>query len=237
MLGNTAAVSPLISVRQIVRFSDKVVMFKKRLYLEQLNRQGNDLLIDRTNIKIAIIDDMDVPYLDSLQRSGYNVRHYRDIEDFDMLKSYSVIVCDIKGVGKKFKSRLEGAYIIKEARQLFPEKYIIAMSSAVYKINVAKIIEVADDKIIRDTDLDRVVNSISQAVDTMRSNKLRWLRLRANLLNVHNMDLYDVWKIEQDFIASMLQKDKSKLENSKAVAHANDMVKGLLVNFISGIIF
>ncbi len=66
-------------------------MFKKRLYLEQLNRQGNDLLIDRANIKIAIIDDMDVPYLDSLQRSGYNVRHYRDIEDFDMLKSYSVI--------------------------------------------------------------------------------------------------------------------------------------------------
>lgn len=212
-------------------------MFKKRLYLEQLNRQGNDLLIDRANIKIAIIDDMDVPYLDSLQRSGYNVRHYRDIEDFDMLKSYSVIVCDIKGVGKKFRSRLEGAYIIKEARQLYPEKYIIAMSSAVYKINVAKIIEVADDKIIRDTDLDRVINSISKAVDTMRSNKLRWLRLRDNLLNVHNMDLHDVWGIEQDFIASMLRKDKSKLENSKAVAHANDIVKGLLVNFISGIIF
>ncbi|EMA3775834.1 hypothetical protein U2U55_003625 [Vibrio cholerae] len=212
-------------------------MFKKRYYLEQLNQQGNDLLIDRANIKIAIIDDMDVPYLDSLQRSGYNVRHYRDIEDFDMLKSYAVIVCDIKGVGKNFKSKLEGAYIIKEARQLFPEKYIIAMSSAVYKINVAKIIEVADDKIIRDTDLDRVINSISKAVDTMRSNKLRWLRLRDSLLNVHNMDLHDVWEIEQDFIASMLKRDRRKLENSKGVAHANDMVKGLLVNFISGIIF
>ncbi|HDZ3696196.1 TPA: hypothetical protein RSW60_003579 [Vibrio cholerae] len=138
---------------------------------------------------------------------------------------------------ENFKSKLEGAYIIKEARQLFPEKYIIAMSSAVYKINVAKIIEVADDKIIRDTDLDRVINSISKAVDTMRSNKLRWLRLRDSLLNVHNMDLHDVWEIEQDFIASMLKRDKRKLENSKGVAHANDMVKGLLVNFISGIIF
>lgn len=212
-------------------------MFNKRLYLDQLNQQGNELLIDRANIKIAIIDDMDVPYLDSLQRSGYNVRHYRDIEDFDMLKSYSVIVCDIKGVGQKFKSKLEGAYIIKEARRLYPEKYIIAMSSAVYKINVAKIIDVADDKIIRDTDLDRVSTSISTAVDTMRSNKLRWLRLRDHLLNVHHMDLHDVWKIEQDFIASMLKKDKRKLENSKAVTHANDMVKGLLVNFISGIIF
>ncbi|MGL6490178.1 hypothetical protein ACSZNX_03465 [Aeromonas veronii] len=212
-------------------------MFKKRYYLEQLNQQGNDLLIDRNNIKIAIIDDMEVPYIDSLRKSGYNVRHYKDIEDFDMLKAYSVIICDIKGVGKHFGSKLEGAYIIKEARKLYPEKYIIAMSSAVYKISVAKIIGVADDKIIRDTDLDRVSNAVDTAVNIMRSNRLRWLRLRNDLLNTHNVDMYDVWLIEQDFIAAMVKKDIKKLENSKAINHANDMVKGLLINFISGIIF
>lgn len=212
-------------------------MFKKRYYLEQLNTQGNDLLIARNNIKIAIIDDMEVPYLESLRRSGYNVRHYKDIEDFEILKAYSVIVCDIIGVGKHFGSKLEGAYIIKEARKLFPEKYIIAMSSAVYKINVAKTIGIADDKIVRDTDLDSVLNSIDKAVNTMRSNRLRWLRLRDNLLNDHNVDIYDVWLIEQDFIASMLRKDKKKLENSKGINHVNDIVKGLLINFISGMMF
>lgn len=211
-------------------------MFKKRYYLEQLNTQGDDLLIDRNGIKIAIIDDMEVPYLESLRRSGYNVRHYKDIEDFDMLKAYSVIVCDIKGVGKHFGSKLEGAYIIKEARKLYPEKYIIAMSSAVYKINVAKVIGVADDKIVRDTDLDRVSDAIDTAVSTMRSNRLRWLRLRDNLLNIHNVDMHDVWLIEQDFIQAMLKKDKSKLEKSKAINHVNDLVKGLLINFISGMI-
>ncbi|MFJ5539164.1 DNA-binding transcriptional response regulator [Vreelandella titanicae] len=212
-------------------------MFKKRYYLEQINEQGDDLLIDRNNIKIAIIDDMEVPYLESLRRSGYNVRHYKDIEDFDMLKAYSVIVCDIKGVGKKFGSELEGAYIIKEARKLYPEKYIIAMSSAVYKINVTKIIGVADDKIVRDTDLDRVSDSIDKAVNTMRSNRLRWLRLRDNLLNTHNVDMYNVWLLEQGFIATILKKDKKELENNKGMRNVNDMVKGLLVNFISGIIF
>ncbi|MCY9865495.1 MULTISPECIES: hypothetical protein [Vibrio] len=212
-------------------------MFGKRYYLEQLNKQENDLLIDRNSIKIAIIDDMEVPYLDSLRRSGYNVQHYKDIEDFDMLKAYSVIVCDIKGVGKSFGSKLEGAYIIKEARKLYPEKYIIAMSSAVYKISVAKVIGVADDKIIRDIDLDKVLDSIDTAVNTMRSNRLRWLRLRDNLLNTHNVDMYDVWKIEQAFIAAMINKDKTKLEKNKTINHANDMVKGLLINFISGIIF
>ncbi len=212
-------------------------MFKKRYYLEQINEQGDDLLIDRNNIKIAIIDDMEVPYLESLRRSGYNVRHYKDIEDFDMLKAYSVIVCDIKGVGKKFGSELEGAYIIKEARKLYPEKYIIAMSSAVYKISVTKIIGVADDKIVRDTDLDRVSDSIDKAVNTMRSNRLRWLRLRDNLLNTHNVDMYNVWLLEQGFIATILKKDKRELEGNKGMKNVNDMVKGLLVNFISGIIF
>lgn len=221
------------TMRSIIR----LYMFKKRYYLEQLNTQGEDLLIDRNNIKIAIIDDMEVPYLESLRKSGYNVRHYKDIEDFEMLKSYSVIVCDIKGVGKSFGSKLEGAYIIKEARKLFPEKYIIAMSSAVYKISVNKVIGVADDKIARDSDLDHVSDSIGKAVNTMSSNRLRWLRLRDNLLNIHNVDMYNVWLIEQDFIAAMLKKDKKKLENSKGMKHVNDMVKGLLVNFISGIIF
>ncbi|AUI82459.1 hypothetical protein [Alteromonas macleodii] len=212
-------------------------MFRTRYYLEQLNTQGDDPLIDRNNIKIAIIDDMEVPYLESLRKSGYNVRHYKDIEDFEILKSYSVIVCDIRGVGKNFGSKLEGAYIIKEARKLFPEKYIIAMSSAVYKISLTTIIGVADDKIVRDSDLDRVLNAIDKAVNTMSSNRLRWLRLRDNLLNTHNVDMYDVWLIEQDFIAAMLKKDKKRLENSKGISHVNDMVKGLLVNFISGIIF
>ncbi|KAB0286944.1 hypothetical protein F2P58_20135 [Vibrio fortis] len=212
-------------------------MFAKRYYLEQLNKVENDLLIDRNSIKIAIIDDKEVPYLDSLRRSGYNVQHYKDIEDFDMLKAYSVIVCDIKGVGKSFGSKLEGAYIIKEARKLYPEKYIIAMSSAVYKISVAKVIGVADDKIIRDVDVDKVLDSIDTAVNTMRSNRLRWLRLRDNLLNTHNVDIYDVWKIEQAFIVAMINKDKTKLEKNKTINHANDLVKGLLINFISGIIF
>lgn len=211
--------------------------FKKRLYLEQINQKGNELNVDRNNIKIAIIDDMDIPYLDSLNRSGYNVRHYKDIEDFDMIKSYPIIICDIKGVGKKFASKFGGAYLIQEIRKLYPEKYIIAMSSAVYKVNIAKAVGMADDKIIRDSDVDRVIKALNKAINIMKSNKKRWLRLREELLNTHEMDLYDVWEIEQQFIKSYINKDKSIFENHNVTKHSSDIVKGLLVNFISGIIF
>jgi hypothetical protein len=214
-----------------------VGFFKKRLYLEQINQKGNELNVDRNNIKIAIIDDMDIPYLDSLNRSGYNVRHYKDIEDFDMIKSYPIIICDIKGVGKKFASKFGGAYLIQEIRKLYPEKYIIAMSSAVYKVNIAKAVGMADDKIIRDSDVDRVIKALNKAINIMKSNKKRWLRLREELLNTHEMDLYDVWEIEQQFIKSYINKDKSIFENHNVTKHSSDIVKGLLVNFISGIIF
>jgi hypothetical protein len=214
-----------------------VGLFTKRLYLEQINQKGNELNVDRNNIKIAIIDDMDIPYLDSLNRSGYNVRHYKDIEDFDMIKSYPIIICDIKGVGKKFASKFGGAYLIQEIRKLYPEKYIIAMSSAVYKVNIAKAVGMADDKIIRDSDVDRVIKALNKAINIMKSNKKRWLRLREELLNTHEMDLYDVWEIEQQFIKSYINKDKSIFENHNVTKQSSDMVKGLLVNFISGIIF
>ncbi len=212
-------------------------LFNKRLYLEQVNQKGNELHADRNNIKIAIIDDMEIPYLDSLSRSGYNIRHYKDIEDFEMIKAYSIIICDIKGVGKKFGSKFGGAFLIQEIRKLYPEKYIIAMSSALYKVNIAKAVEMADDKIIRDSEVDRVIIALNKAIEIMKSNKQRWLRLRDNLLSTHKMDLYDVWLIEQQFIKSYLKRDRAIFENNKITQHSGDMVKGLLVNFISGVIF
>lgn len=210
---------------------------KNRFLLEQMNSSGNSLDYERRNLQIAIIDDMEVPYLDSLRSAGYNVTHYKDIDNFEMIKPYPIVICDIMGVGKKFGSDKEGAYVIGEIRDLYPDKYIIAMSSVVYKVSWVKALEVADDKIIRDADVDKVFSALTIAVNVMKSNKLRWIRVRKQLLEKHNLDLFDVWKIEQQLIASFVSKDKEKFTDSKVVNHAGDIVKGLLVNFVSGMVF
>ncbi|HCH3681536.1 TPA: hypothetical protein NKU97_003220 [Vibrio parahaemolyticus] len=210
---------------------------KKRLYLESLNSQINQLSVDRASVKIAIIDDLDVPYLENLRNCGYtNVRHYRDIDNFEMLTPYSVIVCDIRDVGKKL-SKAEGAFIIQQLRKIFPDKYIIAMSSNLYALPIQNYISTADAKIKRDSNPDKILNEIEQGVKAMNSKKLRWIRMRDHLLKEHQMDLYDVWLLEQEFIRSVQSNDKKFFEHSDVTRHSGDMLKGLLVNFISGIIF
>ena len=208
----------------------------KRYFVTQATSAATELDSDKRALQVAIIDDNEVPYIETLRNNGFNITHHLDIDNFEMMKTYSIIICDIKGVGKKFGSDKEGAHIIREIRRLYPDKYLIAMSSDVYNIRWVKLLDDADDKIIRDADVDQVIDALSIAVGIMRCNKERWLRVRDYLIKSHKMDLFEVWKIEQKFIKSVVSKDRSIFEKSKVVTHRDDIIKGLLVNFISGLI-
>ncbi|MEZ8077937.1 hypothetical protein ACED27_23290 [Vibrio sp. FF112] len=211
---------------------------KKRYLLSELNGHINTINAERASIPIAVIDDLDVPYIEAVRNCGYKgITHYTDIDNFEMLSVYQVIICDIRGVGKKL-SKNEGAFIIQQLRKVYPDKYIIAMSSNLYHLPIQNYIGVADAKLKRDVSSDRVIREIEKGVAVMSSRKERWLRFRDYLLKTHQMDLYDVWQIEQEFIKSVLTHDRKGFEESDVLKkHGGDMVKGLLVNFISGIIF
>jgi len=68
----------------------------------------------RGEFKIAIVDDEVFLYLEQLRRLGFNITTYKDVTDLNMLSSYDVIICDIKGVGKDFDSEFEGAFLLRE---------------------------------------------------------------------------------------------------------------------------
>ncbi|ENM3922377.1 hypothetical protein DDM61_003197 [Vibrio cholerae] len=210
----------------------------KRYYLSELNGHINTIDIDRSSVKIAVIDDQDVPYIDNVRNCGYQgITHYRDIDNFEMLSVYSVIICDIRNVGTKLSNR-QGAFIIQQLRKIYPDKYIIAMSSNPFYLPIQEYISSADVKIKRDVSSDVVLNHIQNGVSIMSSRKERWLRFRDYLINTQQMDLYDVWSIEQEFIKSVINNDRRGFENSTVLQkHGGDMVKGLLINFISGVMF
>ena len=64
---------------------------------------------NRQQVPIAIIDDEDFTYLDILQRHDFLLKQFRDIEDVRAVHTYPIVLCDIKGVGKHFQSKFEGA--------------------------------------------------------------------------------------------------------------------------------
>ncbi|EKN4811459.1 hypothetical protein [Yersinia intermedia] len=215
-----------------------ILKFGKRYKIDDLNSigiSGSDNRDERSKIKIAIIDDEDIPFLNSLRNSGYNIQHYRDVDNFNMLSDYQIVISDIDGVGQSFSSEYQGAYIIKELKRLFPDKYLIAMSSKIYNLSFTEILSNADVKINRDVNVDIVSEKLNIAIKEISSVKNRWLRVRAQLINEHFIDLYDVWSMEQDVIKSILTKE-NKIDSDKIVKLFGSVVSGVVVNFISGVI-
>ena len=80
----------------------------------------------KKRIAIIIIDDEEFPYLDTLKKHEYNISQKPDISDLRDVEAYQIILCDIRGVGKFLTSEFGGAYLIKQLKEKYPEKTIIA---------------------------------------------------------------------------------------------------------------
>lgn len=205
---------------------------KKSLSSVEVNKE---LAFLKRNISIAIVDDEPFPELETYRNAGYNVTQFTDIDSFDQLIPFAVIVCDIQGVGKKFGDTSEGAYIVKEIKDLYPDKYVIVASSHASSLKVADMISRADRKISRG-DGDALKSAVSHAIKTVGSDVERWRRIRLFLIEEKGIDLFEVWKIEQEFIKALSLGNTSGFK-SFVEKHSSDVIKGLLINFVSGMIF
>jgi hypothetical protein len=75
------------------------------------NQSVNLAGIDRSRIRISIIDDEPFEYMEMMRNHDYNLKHFNDIEDIRVLDSYDIVLSDIRGVGKIFKSKFRrGTY-------------------------------------------------------------------------------------------------------------------------------
>ncbi|CAK6716173.1 hypothetical protein HORM4_790045 [Vibrio harveyi] len=195
----------------------------------------NDLAYLKRNTPIAIIDDEDFADLDGIRNAGYSPTHFRDLDSFDQLVSFPIVICDIQGVGGKFGSSTDGSYIIQQVCEQFPDKYTIVVSSKSASLGTAARIEKADAKLTRG-DRDALNNVILNAVKTMGDSVERWKRFRRHLIEEKQIDLYHVWELEQEFIKSLNSKS-TKSFSAYVNKHTEDFVKGLLISFIAGLVF
>ncbi|CAK1715569.1 Response regulator [Vibrio crassostreae] len=209
--------------------------FFSKKNLSQLGETQLDIPYLKRNTNIAIIDDEPFPQLESIKNAGFHITQYNDIESFDQLSSYQIIVCDIQGVGKKFPHSGEGAYIVQQLKLEYPDKYIIVVSSKAASITVSAMIDVADEKISRGNN-DALMAALNNGLPKVGSDVQRWKRLRNYLITQKDIDVYEVWKIEQEFIKSVLAKSNKPMRNY-IDKHSGDIAKGMLINFVSSLVF
>lgn len=109
------------------------------------------------------------------------------------------------------------------------------MSSKAASITVSAMIDVADEKISRGNN-DALMAALNNGLPKVGSDVQRWKRLRNYLITQKDIDVYEVWKIEQEFIKSVLAKSNKPMRNY-IDKHSGDIAKGMLINFVSSLVF
>lgn len=175
--------------------------------------------------QIAIIDDQPFLRANALRNHGFNIVEMGgEITSIDQVLAYPIVVCDIKGVGKAFGSRFEGAHVLAEIRKSFPDKFLISYSGSEYDVSYNENLGKADKSATKDAQTEYWVALLETGLKAVGDPKERWIRFRKTLLE-KGVDLYEVFKLEQAFIKSLNAKDQSIMAKAAVPDEIKELVK------------
>lgn len=183
----------------------------------------------RRQFDILIIDD-DFIQKKNLTQNGFQIIQKQDIEDVRDVEAYSIILCDIRGVGAKFEYEKEGAALIREIKKLYPNKKVIAYTGSTYDPTYNEYLERADAITEKGTSIDDWIQILDEQICKCVDPKYQWDDLRQYLIE-SNVSTIDIAKLEDRYVQSIMKKDFSGL--SKLAASYGDAVNSLFVNLIS----
>ena len=139
--------------------------------------------LEQKDVKIAVIDNESFPMIDILQRHKFDIDKFDDIENIESLNAYDIILCDIQGVGTKFNTSYQGAYLVKEIYKRYPFKIIIAYTGSRYEPRYNEFLKYAEYNIPKDASSEEWVEKLDSALELASDPEHRWNRVRRYLLN------------------------------------------------------
>ena len=183
----------------------------------------------RNKIPIAIIDDEPFAYESLLREHSYNIKLFNDIEDVRSLEAFPIILCDIRGVGKVFKSKFEGGHLIQEIRSYYPYKVIYAYSGYQVDPSFNKYFQMADKTLKKDISLEDWVSNLDDALKMVIDPCFLWKRLRKRLFQ-EDIAICEIMKLEDQYV-SFVKEKKSEFPSKKYSTNLPDKAKALLIGF------
>lgn len=193
--------------------------------------------VDRREVPIVLIDDQKFEYLDTLKMHGFNIIHLNDIDDVQSVIGHEIILCDIKGIGKKFGSRYEGAHIMKEIHKKYPFKIIYAYTGYTFDPGFNEYLKIADSVLKKDIELDEWIEALDAAIELTKDPVKRWIKIRNYLLE-KEVTLFNLTKLENEYVNILLTGgDISKFPSNRATKGLPAQFRSILIEFTSSIIF
>jgi hypothetical protein len=160
----------------------------------------------RSKYKVLLIDDDDQNFLELVKNRDIKITHVKDIDDIYMADAYDIIVCDIKGVGKKFTgNEYGGKTLITEFKKKLPNKYLIAYSANEYDFRYHEVFAMCDDRIIKEHDADKFSDVIDDSFKKYSDPSFQWEKMR-NYLFDKNFKTVEIAVVEDYYFRCISEK-------------------------------
>lgn len=208
----------------------------KTRQLNELKTVAQSRKVERSSVSILCIDDQGLEYEQIIRNHNFNIRVLNDIEDIKAVSDYPVVICDIKGVGKKFGSKYEGGHIIEEIKSHYPEKVVVAYTGQQFDATYNKFFSLADFTLTKDVDSDAWVSLLDQTISKVVSPIEQWKRMRHFLLE-KEVPIKVVFQLEQEFIEAVLKGDKDKFAKESTLKGLEGDIRAVISSFIASILF
>ena len=167
----------------------------------------------RQRVPIAVIDDQPFPPQNILQNNGYDIRVLGDIKSLTEIENFSIILCDLNGVGKYLDSKYQGAHIIEEIKRNHPEKFVGAYTGGgVDNEVIEKANEAADFFIKKDEDVGEWRSKLDNILRLITNPVFVWKRQRFALVDA-DVETFDILKLEDAFVRSILSENEHHFIN------------------------
>ncbi|MBN3790046.1 hypothetical protein [Burkholderia sp. Ac-20353] len=206
---------------------DFELSYKKSVALRNVNEL-------RQEVEIVAIDDQPFAAETNLKNSGFKITVLRDIQRVNEVDHYSIILCDINGIGLALSQETQGAYVIEEIKKVFPEKIVIAYTagSPVSKL-VQRARAVADGYLKKDASIEEWRDELDMRIKALADPIATWKNLRLRLLKA-DIELKDLLELEDTFIKAFPKGVKETRDqlNSKLSGKSAHQWKGELAKFL-----
>ena len=150
-----------------------------------------------------MIDDSPFEPERNLENVGYRFAYLGDVHTVQVVSPHHIVLCDLKGVGHRLDARKQGAFVIREIRANYPEKYVIAYTGgAKNEIVSREAFQVSDAFLKKDADIDLWVEKLDGLIGQLLDPYTVWQRQRRALVE-REVDTMTVLKLEDAFVQSI----------------------------------
>jgi len=189
----------------------------------------------RKKVTILIIDDNRPDVIDILKTHKFDVEYKADITSINDVAAYDIILCDIRGVGKEFKSNKEGAYLIKEIKINYPSKIVITYTASTYDPTYNEYINLADDIIMKGVESDEWVKTIDDQIQKSINPIVQWEKVREKLLD-EDVRISLVCKLEDQYVKAINSRNFESLKKLCEKVDYNEDIKKILSTLLTSLL-